>query len=81
MSLADTEVRWSPARSTGSGEAVVVGAPQSLGVAREAADRLCGALGMVLRLEPGQPTPRRGERVRYIGGPWPLRTAVVEVIR
>ena len=37
-------------------------------------------LAVVLRLEPGQPSPTTGQRVRYEGGPWPLRAVVVEVL-
>jgi hypothetical protein len=69
----------------GDGEAVVIAPPKedaAPGWTRRRAVRMVGRrLAVVLRLEPGQPTLTTGQRVRYTGGPWPLRTAVIEVIR
>jgi hypothetical protein len=81
MSLPDDRFRWTPAIADGPCEAVVLGAPQSLGVARADAVRKAGrASAVVVRLEPGGITPTTGQRIRYTGGPWPLRASLVEVL-
>jgi hypothetical protein len=38
------------------------------------------ASAVVVRLEPGGITPTTGQRIRYTGGPWPLRASLVEVL-
>jgi len=77
-------MRWAPARMTAGGEAVVIASPKEDSTpawTRRRAIRMVGRqLAVVLRLEPGQPTLKTGQRVRYSGGPWPLRTVLVEVL-
>jgi len=77
-------MRWAPARMTAEGEAIVLAAPKENAApawTRRRAVRMVGRrLAVVLRLEPGQPTLTTGQRVRYSGGPWPLRTSLVEVL-
>ena len=81
---APDSTRWAPARLVAPGEAVVLAAPKedaAPGWTRRRAVRMTGKrLAVVLRLEPGQPSPTTGQRVRYEGGPWPLRAVVVEVL-
>ena len=77
-------IRWAPARLVAPGEAVVLAPPKddaAPGWTRRRAVRMVGRrLAVVLRLEPGQPSPTTGQRVRYEGGPWPLRATLVEVL-
>ena len=81
---APESIRWAPARLVAPGEAVVLARPKddaAPGWTRRRAVRMVGRrLAVVLRLEPGQPSPTTGQRVRYEGGPWPLRAVVVEVL-
>ena len=81
---ASESIRWAPARLVAPGEAVVLARPKKDAApawARRQAVRMVGRqLAVVLRLEPGQPSPTTGQRVRYEGGPWPLRALLVEVL-
>lgn len=84
MSQPRQSVGWAPARVTGDGEATVLAPPKEGTTAewtrRRAVMMVGRQLAVVLRLEPGQPTLTTGQRVRYSGGPWPLRTSLVEVL-
>jgi hypothetical protein len=80
----EAAIRWAPARLVAPGEAVVLARPKedaAPGWTHRRAVRMVGRrLAVVLRLEPGQPSPTTGQRVRYEGGPWPLRASLVEVL-